>query len=106
VNARSRRSEDKRMRFLCVVSLAAVLIQAATAQTDWPVLGHDPGRMRYSPLKQINAKNVQQLRLVWTYDTQTTPPRQRSRPWLLRQADPKLFLPGSRGCVAQKVRRW
>jgi glucose dehydrogenase len=40
------------------------------AQTDWPVFGHDPGGMRYSPLKQINAGNVAKLKLAWTFDTE------------------------------------
>jgi glucose dehydrogenase len=57
------------MRVLCVISVLGVRL--LTAQTDWPVFGHDPGGMRYSPLKQINTKNAQQLKLVWTYDTQT-----------------------------------
>jgi glucose dehydrogenase len=48
------------------------------AQTDWPVFGHDPGGMRYSPLKQVNAGNVAKLKLVWTFDTEAAaPPPQR-----------------------------
>jgi glucose dehydrogenase len=45
-----------------------ILIEAH-AQTDWPIFGHDPGAMRYSPLKQINTSNVDQLRPSWQYDT-------------------------------------
>jgi quinoprotein glucose dehydrogenase len=56
------------MRVLCVIMLAGM--PRMMAQTDWPVFGHDPGGMRYSPLTQINTKSVQQLKLVWTYDTQ------------------------------------
>ena len=41
-----------------------------SAQTDWPAYGHDPGGMRYSPLKQITSKNVAKLELAWTFDTQ------------------------------------
>ena len=33
------------------------------------MFGHDPGAMRYSPLKQINTANVDQLRLAWQFDT-------------------------------------
>jgi glucose dehydrogenase len=50
-----------------------VLVAGATAlpaQTDWPMYGHDPGGMRYSPLKQIDGKNVSKLALAWSYDTQ------------------------------------
>lgn len=36
---------------------------------DWPVYGHDPGGMRYSPLTQINRQNVAQLKVAWTFHT-------------------------------------
>jgi quinoprotein glucose dehydrogenase len=42
----------------------------AAAQNDWPSFGNDPGAMRYSPLDQINAKNVSQLRVAWKFDTE------------------------------------
>jgi glucose dehydrogenase len=45
------------------------ILSKAHAQTDWPIFGHDPGGMRYSPLKQINTSNVDQLRLSWQFDT-------------------------------------
>jgi glucose dehydrogenase len=34
-----------------------------------PAYGQYPGRQQYSPLSQINTKNVQQLHVAWTYDT-------------------------------------
>src|SRR5579864_9443245 len=40
-----------------------------SGQTDWPVSGHDPGGTRYSPLKQIDTRNVDKLRLAWEFDT-------------------------------------
>lgn len=51
------------MRRLLLLSFFLVL--PLTAQTDWPVYGHDPGAQRYSPLTQITPKNVGQLRLAW-----------------------------------------
>jgi quinoprotein glucose dehydrogenase len=48
------------------------LPRLASSQTDWPVYGHDPGGMRYSPLKQINAANVSKLRRAWTWHTGET----------------------------------
>jgi quinoprotein glucose dehydrogenase len=45
------------------------ILSEAHAQTDWPIFGHDPGAMRYSPLKQINTSNVEQLRPAWQFDT-------------------------------------
>src|SRR5579864_3457389 len=44
--------------------------RALHAQADWPVYGHDPGGMSYSPLKQLDSKNVSKLALAWTYDTE------------------------------------
>lgn len=40
-----------------------------SAQTDWPAANHDSTGGRFSPLKQINAKNVTQLKLAWEFDT-------------------------------------
>src|SRR5215216_5004634 len=34
---------------------------------DWQTINRDPSANRYSPLKQINAGNVTQLRRAWTY---------------------------------------
>src|SRR5262252_9302707 len=54
-----------------IIPLALLFVTApAHAQKDWPVWGHDPGGMRFSPLKQINPKNVSKLQVVWTYDSQ------------------------------------
>jgi glucose dehydrogenase len=50
--------------FICVA------LVPLSAQTDWPVVGHDSGGTRYSPLKQINTKNVDKLQLAWTFDTE------------------------------------
>jgi glucose dehydrogenase len=57
------------LRYLCLAASAA----AALAQTnEWPAYGHDAGGARYSPLTQINAKNVTALRRAWTYHTGDT----------------------------------
>jgi quinoprotein glucose dehydrogenase len=39
----------------------------ATASTEWPTYGHDPGGMRFSPLTQITPENVNRLELAWAY---------------------------------------
>jgi quinoprotein glucose dehydrogenase len=44
-------------------------LACATAQTDWPAFGHDPGAARYSPLKQITVENVARLQPAWTFHT-------------------------------------
>ncbi|HEY3990655.1 MAG TPA: PQQ-binding-like beta-propeller repeat protein, partial [Acidobacteriaceae bacterium] len=38
-------------------------------ETDWPAYGNDPGGMRYSPLRQIDASNVAKLHVAWTFHT-------------------------------------
>ena len=45
---------------------AASAAQEADAK-EWPTYGHDSGGMRYSPLTQINAKNVSSLSVAWVY---------------------------------------
>lgn len=52
-------------RFFGLLLLATL----ALAQTDWPTYGNDPGAMRFSPSKQINALNVAKLNLAWTFRT-------------------------------------
>ena len=57
------------MRILAITLLAPAIISVAGAQTDWPIYGHDPGGLQYSPLKSIDTKNVSKLQVAWTYDT-------------------------------------
>ena len=53
----------------CILVFSSLALAAASAQTDWPVFGHDPGAKRFSPLKQINAGNVSRLQRAWTFHT-------------------------------------
>jgi quinate dehydrogenase (quinone) len=39
---------------------------------EWRSYGHDPGGVRFSPLKQINQTNVRQLQRAWTYEVPTS----------------------------------
>ena len=66
------------MPFLRFTLLAGCCLAALQGQGDWPAFGHDPGAMRYSPLKQVNAGNVSRLQLAWTFHSgspgsETTP---------------------------------
>ena len=36
---------------------------------DWPIYGGTPDNNHYSPLQQINRKNVKQLQVAWSFDT-------------------------------------
>jgi quinoprotein glucose dehydrogenase len=57
---------------LSILLLASGLVCAiVTAQdpSEWPAYGRDPGGSKYSPLDQINTKNVTKLAPAWTYHT-------------------------------------
>lgn len=55
------------MRILWVMVVASLVLPTLHAQNDWPTYGHDPGGQRFSPLKQINSKNVSRLVPAWSY---------------------------------------
>ncbi len=66
--------EDIRMRFTILLGLAAAALGGpafgeAGASADWPGVGNDPGRMRYSALDRIDRDNVARLRPAWTFHT-------------------------------------
>jgi len=51
--------------------------QAKPSPGDWPSYNHDMASTRYSPLKQINTKNVAELKSAWTFSLkgEAPPPR-------------------------------
>jgi glucose dehydrogenase len=55
------------MRIVLPILAAALALPRLFAQTDWPGYSHDPSGQRYSPLTQINAKNVSKLKPAWQY---------------------------------------
>ena len=62
------------MKHLIGITAAASLCLLQTIHTaprtdDWPVYGHDPGGMRYSPLTDITRANVSRLHVAWTFHT-------------------------------------
>ncbi|MBV1705602.1 MAG: PQQ-dependent dehydrogenase, methanol/ethanol family [Hyphomicrobiales bacterium] len=60
-----------RKRIGAAALLSASLMLGATmaraADQDWPVVGHDYGNTRYSPLNQINAGNASKLQLAYSF---------------------------------------
>ncbi len=46
---------------------------SVSGSNEWRSYGHDPGGMRFSPLKQINRTNVQKLQRAWTYESLRVP---------------------------------
>jgi quinoprotein glucose dehydrogenase len=52
------------LRLILFTGFAAFALRG---QTDWPAYSHDLGGQRYSPLTQINTRNVAKLKLSWQY---------------------------------------
>jgi quinoprotein glucose dehydrogenase len=58
------------MRYLLFLLISASLLTAQARRAsdgDWPMFNRDVAGTRYSPLTQINTKNVSQLKSAWTY---------------------------------------
>ena len=51
--------------FLSILSIKA----QQNSNNEWPAYGRDGGGARFSPLHQINDKNVSKLKVAWTYQT-------------------------------------
>src|ERR1700722_7881266 len=53
------------------ISIAAITLASGTvmgqARTDWPSVNHDNSSVRYSPLTQVNAANVKNLKQEWVF---------------------------------------
>src|SRR3954449_6183859 len=59
------------LALLCVMVLAAHAADRddLKSRTGWPAYNGGFDSLHYSSLKQINRKNVAQLRVAWSYDT-------------------------------------
>ncbi len=57
------------MKLFIAVFFLAELLTGAGNDGDWPVYGHDAGGSKYSPLDQINRRNVTRLQVAWTFHT-------------------------------------
>lgn len=62
------------MLFLGSSSIA----QRSSQSSEWSFYGHDPSSAKYSPLDQINATNITQLKVAWTYDSPDNALRQKN----------------------------
>ena len=59
-----------------LIALSVVLhAQSGVKNGEWPHWGGDLGNARYSPLDQINADNVKQLRIAWRWKPDNMGPR-------------------------------
>ena len=50
--------------FGTITIFASLAVTGLYGQADWPTYSHDAAGQRYSPLAQINAKNVSKLKLA------------------------------------------
>ena len=58
------------MRLFAAFAFTALAFgQQASEYRTWSSYGGDPGGTHYSALKQINKKNVAQLKVAWTYES-------------------------------------
>ena len=87
--------------------------QSAPTNVEWPVVAGNPGGMRYSPLKQINASNVNQLQVAWSYDVSdgaghpgNEPDRRQRRSLRIYARAESLCGERSDGAAALEVRLW
>ena len=59
-----------RLAAISFLLLIQINVNAQTSSSvEWPAYGNDAGGMRFSPLTQINAQNVKQLTVAWTFRT-------------------------------------
>lgn len=56
----------------CVALCAGISKPSKGASPDWPIYGGTANNNHYSSLSQINRKNVKQLQVAWTFDTDET----------------------------------
>ena len=66
------------MKIRTFAAILCSLTLPALSQSDWPMYGHDYSSTRYSPLWQINARNVQRLTPAWTYHMKKDGPQSKS----------------------------
>jgi PQQ-dependent dehydrogenase (methanol/ethanol family) len=58
----------------------AMLLAAASDESNWLTYGHDYTNRRYSQLDQIDTRNVPQLQLAWVHQIEAPPGGQESSP--------------------------
>jgi quinoprotein glucose dehydrogenase len=69
----------RRLILFAAVLLATAISVAGQQNGEWLAYGRDPGGERYSPLEDVNRKNVAALQVAWTFRTGDAyqPPRNR-----------------------------
>jgi glucose dehydrogenase len=97
-----------RRPFCTVIILGSLILPALVAQTtkrppgaDWPMYNRDLAGTRYSPLTQINTKNVAKLKQAWSFQLKADP----TKPGPASEATPivvndVMYLPAGNRIVA------
>src|SRR5215467_3185408 len=92
------------MRVRYAVLLTALALLPLLAQTpksnsvaDWPMYNHDLGGTRYSPLTQINATNVSNVKLAWSYRLSNAPAGRGAAPAPAQRGDAPAATPAQGG---------
>ena len=92
------------MRIRYAVILAAAGLLPTLAQTpkpnsgaDWPMYNRDLAGTRHSPLTQINATNVSNMKLAWSYRLSTAPAGRGTAPAPPPAAEPPEEAPAAQG---------
>jgi len=68
-----------RLAAAAALTLAAGPLAFAQDSAEWPYYGANPYAQHYSPLDQIDASNVEDLRVVWRWSAANYGPRPESR---------------------------
>src|SRR5262245_4714395 len=61
------RSYNRAMKIVASILFVCLLVSGLYGQGDWPAYAYSQAGQRYSPLTQINARNVSSLKLAWQY---------------------------------------
>src|SRR5450755_247973 len=98
------------MKICCSLAALALTMPCLFAQAggaksgaDWPMYNRDPAGTRYSPLTQINTKNVANLKLAWSFqlkaDATKPGPQSEATPIMVNGV---MYLPAGNRIVALK----
>ncbi|HZK80449.1 MAG TPA: PQQ-binding-like beta-propeller repeat protein, partial [Humisphaera sp.] len=90
--------------YLTLIVLTAGLAQSQSPKaSEWPMYNRDLAGTRYSPLTQINTKNVANLKQVWSFQLKSDPtkpgPQSEATPIMVNDV---MYLPAGNRIVALK----
>ena len=57
------------MKFTLLLAAFIIPLVSATGNTNWPDYANDPGSSKFANLDQINATNVQNVKVAWSWES-------------------------------------